>query len=182
MARPPLPATLLLAAGVALLATGCMSGVRREIDASIAEARTDLHRDPMVLHADGKPDATITAKGRFAIEGQAMGASDEQRRAAREYRAAMVAYGDAALDVATREAWPLARRATVRALFGVFTGTSEAADRRIEEDSARLGAKVTRLCPQLMDAWSAQESLARLLPEFRPYADLDREEVAQCMG
>lgn len=107
--------------------------------------------------------------------------NEEQRNALHAYRQAMLAYGDAALDIAEKEAWPLARRSTMRALFGVFTGTSDRAERSIEHDSAQLERKVTAACPQLRGALAAQQSLERLLPAFRPYAGLDRKEVAPCL-
>lgn len=174
--------SFLAIAALSLATGGCMSGVRREIHDSLAQARTELHADPMVLHAEGRPDATIDARGGFAIDNAVVVVTDGQRQAGSAYHEAMLAYGDAALDIAEKEAWPLARRSTMRALFGAFTGTSERAERKIEEDSAQLERKVTRLCPQLRAAWSAQQALADVLPQFRPYAGLDRKEVEPCLG
>lgn len=177
-----LPRSFLAVLVLSLATGGCMGGIRKEIHDSLAQARTELHADPMVLHARGRPDAAVGARGDFSIDGAAVAVTDAQRQAASAYHQAMLAYGDAALDVAEKEAWPLARRTTVRALIGVFTGTSARAERSIEKDSARLERKVTRLCPQVRAAWSAQQSLAGMLPAFRPYAGLEEKEVEPCLG
>ena len=172
----------LVVAALSLATAGCMGGVRKEIHDSLAQARTELHAMPMVLHAQGKPDAAMGAGGDFSIDGTPVAATEGQRQRVDAYHQAMLAYGDAALDVAEKEAVPLARRATLRALFGALTGTSERAERNIDKDSARLERKVTRLCPQLREAWSAQQALADVLPEFRPYAGLEEQEVEPCLG
>ncbi|HVI60182.1 MAG TPA: hypothetical protein VM619_15090 [Luteimonas sp.] len=176
-ARPALAGLL-----AALAASGCMAGIDREIDASIAQARTELHRDPMMLHAKGQPDAAITPDGAFTIRGEAVATSGVQREALRDYRAAMVAYGDAALDASAKEAGPLARRSMRRALFGALTGTEERQDRRIDEDSARLESRLRGLCPEVARARSAQQALADALPRFRPYANPELEDAEQCRG
>ena len=118
-----------LLASVAVLATGCMSGVRADIDASMREARAELHDDPLDLRADGRPDAAITPRGVFEIGGKPVPTDAAQQAAVRAYRDAMIAYGDAVLDVAARETGPLVSRSLRHAWFGVLTGREAAADR-----------------------------------------------------
>lgn len=165
-----------------MAASGCMAAIDGEIDASIAQARADLHRDPMVLRAKGMPDAAVASDGAFTIDGEAVATSGAQREALRDYRAALIAYGEAALDASAKEAGPLARRSMRRALLGALTGTEERAGRRIDEDSARLEARLRRLCPEVGRARSAQRALADALPRFRPYANPELEESQQCSG
>ena len=169
-----------LLASVAVLATGCMSGVRADIDASMREARAELHDDPLDLRADGRPDAAITPRGVFEIGGKPVPTDAAQQAAVRAYRDAMIAYGDAVLDVAARETGPLVSRSLRHAWFGVLTGREAAADRRIDADSAALEAKVRATCPQVARAKAAQDALADALPAFRPYARLDAGDIAVC--
>lgn len=165
-----------------LAASGCIPGVRGEIDRSIAEARTQLHRDPLALQAEGRPDAAITPGGAFTVDGEPVAIDAGQRQALLDYRAAMIAYADTALDVTAEEAGPLATRATTWALVGLFTGSGEWADRRIEADSARLEERVRQLCPELLRAWSAQAELESVLPEFAPYASLEQQDLIDCQA
>lgn len=148
-----------------------MPGVRKEIDDSIAQARVELHRDPLALRAEGRPDAKITPGGAFAIAGEQITTDAAQRRALLDYRSAMIAYADAAFKVTAEEVGPLTTRATAWALIGVFTGADEWADRRITAESAQLESRIRHLCPQIVRARSAQAELASVLPAFRPYAD-----------
>lgn len=161
--------SLLLVA--ALGAGGCLPGVRQEIGDSIAQARVELHRDPLVLRAEGQPAAEITPDGAFAIAGEPITTDAAQRRALLDYRSAMIAYADAALEVTAEEVGPLTTHATAWALIGVFTGADEWADRRITAESAQLESRIRHLCPQIARAGSAQAELASVLPAFRPYAD-----------
>lgn len=179
----PSPArTFLLAATIALGTSACMSGINREIDDSITQARLELHSEPLTLHAKGRPDAIITPQGKLAIAGKIVPTNPAQSIAVQKYRTAMIAYGDAALDLSAKEAGPLARRSVARALWGTLTGTSDRAGRLIDEDSTRFEEQVQHLCPQLEKAWSAQQSLSAALPGFKPYADLAQKENDQCIG
>lgn len=172
-----------LALSLALLAgSGCIPGIQDEIDGSIAEARAELHRDPLALQAEGRPEAAITPAGTFTIAGEPVATDAGQRRALLDYRTAMIAYADAALDVAAEEAGPLATRATTWALVGLFTGSGEWADRRITAGSARLENRVRHLCPELLRAWSAEAELASVLPEFAPYASLEQRDINDCQA
>jgi hypothetical protein len=165
-----------------VVGSGCIPGIREQIDSSIAEARAELHRDPLALQAESRPDAAITPAGEFTIAGEPVATDAGQQQALLDYRTAMIAYADAALEVTAEEAGPLATRATTWALIGLFTGSDEWADRRITADSARLEDRVRQLCPQLLRAWSAETELASVLPEFRPYAGLEQRDVSDCQA
>ena len=63
-------------------------------------------------------------------------------------------------------------------MFGAMTGSLERRIERTVREQVEPGVRgICRMLPRVMDS---QQRLAASLPQFRPYATLERDDVADC--
>jgi hypothetical protein len=165
---------------------------RKEVRADLAKAREDLLTKNLTLgqdfhfgHHDAKhrelPVAEITPQGDFLVDGKAETIDAGQRTQLLAYRKQVV---DIALDgieagqVAADAALDAVGGSWVGILFNAMTGRLE---RRVESTVRQhIEPMVLGICRQLPAVMESQQQLAASLPSFRPYADLDQHDVADC--
>lgn len=126
------------------------------------------------------PHAEITPQGDLLIEGKAVAIDPNQRRLLLEHRRQVISIARAGLAAGARGAG-LGVTAATGALKAVATGSTEEFEARMEAEGDRLEAEVMAgVCSALPGLLASQRALARALPEFRPYATLDEQDVATC--
>ena len=171
-----------------------MSDARKEVRAELAKAKLELATENLRIDSslrfasedddtpDKIPQAEITPRGDFLIEGKAQVIDADQRRQLLAYRgqvAGIAATGidigqraaDAALDEVGESSW-------VGLLFNAMSGRLE---RRIEQVvRQQVEPAVRGICRQLPAVRASQQQLASSLPQFRPYATLEPGDVEDC--
>ncbi|MCF7220245.1 hypothetical protein [Marilutibacter chinensis] len=169
-----------------------LADARQEVDVELARARQELETGNLRLddgmhfgrsdrpHAD-LPRAEITPQGDFLIEGRAQTIDADQRRELLAYRGLVVGIARSGIDIGQRgaeAALDAVGTSWVGMLFGAMTGSLE---RRVERTIAEeIEPAVRNLCRQLPAAMESQQRLARSLPQFRPYATLEADDVDDC--
>ena len=168
---------------------------RQELHAEMAQERARLDSENLSL--DGlhfgkddkresakrkdRPKGEITPKGDLLVDGKAVAIDATQRRRLLDYRAQVIGIAKTGIDAGEQAAMvaiDLTNVSLFRLIVGGMTGSLE---RRVEASVKRdIAPAVLQICRQLPRLRDSQQALAANVPEFRPYATLDDDDVADC--
>lgn len=173
-----------------------MADARREVQADLALARARLDTDNLELgqslrfgkqdgsgdEADALPKAEITPTGDFLIDGTAVVIDARQRRELLAYRGQVLDIARAGIDIGERSA-SVALDAVDQGLFGLMFGAMTGRlERRIEKTVREtVEPGVRQICQRLPEVFDSQQRLGDALPQFRPYATLQPDDIDDCM-
>ena len=126
--------------------------------------------------------AEITPRGDLLIDGKVQAIDAGQRRQLLAYRGQVIMVAKAGIDVGQRSAdaalAALGEGSWVGLLVGAVTGSLE---RRVERVvKQEIEPAVRGICRQLPAMMDSQQRLSASLPQFRPYATLEADDVANC--
>ena len=177
--------------------------VRRDLDEARQEVRTELARERNKLDTEnlslgdglhfGKdrqgtaakhaapPPGEITPQGGLLVDGKAVTVDARQRRQLLAYRAQVIDLARIGID-AGEQAAMLAIDATDVSLFRLIVGgLSGSLERRVEATvQKQIQPMVLQICRRLPQVFDSQQALAAGLPEFRPYATLEPDDIDDC--
>ncbi|MBP3985196.1 hypothetical protein J5837_12340 [Pseudoxanthomonas helianthi] len=173
-----------------------MAEARSEVRAELAKARVELDTENLEVGnsfhfgKDGKrkasrdeklPKAEITPRGDFLIEGKAVAVNAAQRQQLLGYRGLVIEIAKDGIDAGEHAAMA-AIEATDTSLFGlIWGGMTGSLERRVERTvKQHVEPMVRRICHRLPDVLASQQQLSASLPQFRPYATLERDDVDDC--
>ncbi|MDR7098766.1 hypothetical protein J2X04_001113 [Lysobacter niabensis] len=168
---------------------------RQEVRTEMAQERAKLDSENLSLDGlhfgkDGKDEATksrpplkgeITPRGDLLIDGKPVALAAGQRRQLQDYRAQVIDIARTGID-AGEQAAMLAIDATDVSLFRLIVGgLTGSLERRVEATVQReIQPLVLQICHRLPQLRDSQQALAVSVPEFRPYATLDADDVENC--
>jgi hypothetical protein len=168
---------------------------RQEIRTEMAKARAELETENLSLdglnfgeeHRDeasrrrNLPQGEITPRGDLLIDGKAVALDARQRRQVLDYRAQVIDIARTGID-AGEQAAMLAIEATDVSLFRLIAGgLTGSLERKVEATVQReIQPMVLKICHRLPQLRDSQQALAVSVPEFRPYATLDSDDVENC--
>ena len=127
------------------------------------------------------PKAEITPQGDLLIEGKKVAVDAAQRALLLEYRRQIAAVAEAGIRVGAQGV-DLAGKAVSEAIKGVFSGNTDQVEQRVEAEAQRIEVSAKQLCDLLPAMLATQQQLAASLPEFKPYANMDQDDVEGCMS
>lgn len=203
MNRKHIAAALLALSPLAAQAGSIRGEVARELDDARQEVHTELARERARLDTEnldlgdglrfGKadkdraakrstlPKGEITPGGDLLVDGQAVAVDAGQRRQLLDYRAQIIDLARTGIDAGERAAM-LAIDATDVSLFRLIVGgLSGSLERRVEATVHReILPMVLQVCQRLPQLRDSQQALAASLPQFRPYATLEADDVDNC--
>lgn len=175
-----------------------LADARKDVRIDLARARHELDTDNLRLdHGfqfgahDSKsakqakanlPPAEITPRGDLLIGGRAQPINAGQRRQLLAYRGQVIFIAKAGIDIGQRGAEvaldAVGTGSWVGLMFGAMTGSLE---RRVERVvKQEIEPAVRGICRQLPAVMASQQQLSASLPQFRPYATLEADDVADC--
>jgi hypothetical protein len=123
--------------------------------------------------------AQLTPQGDLIIEGRNVPVTSEQRALLLDYRRQIVAVAESGMAIGVKGA-DLAGKAVLDTFAGLMHGDADAAGKRIDAEGKRLEAEAKQICTQLPSMLAAQQRVAAAVPEFRPYANMTREDIDDC--
>jgi hypothetical protein len=157
------------------------------ISKALAEARTEVRKEVLegdiTLDSDDKtaPKAKITPEGDLVIDGETVAVNDKQRALLIQYRSQVADVAEAGAEVGLQAA-EIATDAVGEAIKAIFTGGADDVEKRIEADvEEKIKGPVQKLCDRLPPLLETERELAASLPEFAPYADMDEDDIDDCM-
>ncbi|ODU38328.1 hypothetical protein [Thermomonas sp. LB-4] len=172
-----------------------LGDARREVRAELAKAKQDLDTGDLQLQdslqfgkqakakrtAAEKAAAAITPQGDLLIDGKPQEIDAGQRRQLLAYRGLVVEIAKVGIDIGQKSAdaaLDAVDGSWVSLMFGAMTGSLERRIERTVREQVEPGVRgICRMLPRVMDS---QQRLAASLPQFRPYATLERDDVADC--
>ena len=128
-----------------------------------------------------RPKGEITPEGDLLIDGKAVAVDAAQRRQLLDYRTQVIDLARLGLD-AGEQAAMLAIDATNVSMFRLIVGgMTGSLERRVEASVKRdIAPAVLQICRQLPRLRDSQQALAASVPEFRPYATLEQDDIDGC--
>ena len=175
-----------------------LADARRDVRIDLAKARQELQTGNLRLDDGvhfganaakasrrGKQDlprAEITPRGDFLIDGDAQAIDAGQRRELLAYRGQVIAIASTGIDIGQRSAEAaldaVGNGSWMGLLFGAATGSLERRIERVVMQEIEPG--VRSICRQLPAMLESQQRLSSSLQQFRPYATLEADDVANC--
>lgn len=169
-----------------------LADARKEVRAEMAKAREELRTENLRLdnnlrfgdrgsEAKDLPRAEITPDGDFLIEGEAQEIDANQRRQLLVYRGKVVGIALTGIEIGEKSAeaaLDAVQGSWLGLAFRAMTGTLDNSIERMVEKHVQPA--VLAICRQLPEVMDAQQELAASLPQFRPYATLDRHDIEDC--
>jgi hypothetical protein len=173
-----------------------LADARAEVRADLAEERAKLENENLSLGdslhfgREGKagaerrrtlPEGEITPAGDFLVDGKPVAIDAAQRSQLLAYRAQVIDVAKTGIDAGERAAM-LAIDATDVGMFRLFMGAMTGSlERKVKRTVAReIQPAVLQICHRLPELRDSQQQLAASLPEFRPYATLEEDDIADC--
>lgn len=154
--------------------------IESNLSSAMNKVRDELATENISLDGPaGAPKAEITPEGELLIDGRAVQVTDDQRRLLLDYRARVVEVASAGAQVGIEGA-RLGVRAAGEALRGVFSGNADEVGKRVEAQAESIRTSALALCDRLPAMYDAQQALATALPEFAPYAKMERSDIEDC--
>ena len=168
---------------------------RQEVHAEMAKERANLDSENLSLDGlhfgnddkretakrKSQPKGEITPRGDLLVDGKPVAVDAAQRRQLLDYRTQVIGIARTGIDAGEKAAM-LAIDATDVSLFHLIVGgMTGSLERRVEASVKRdIEPAVLQICRQLPQLRDSQQALATSVPEFRPYATLDDDDVEDC--
>ena len=173
-----------------------LAQARSEMRTELAKARAELETENLEVGnsfhfgKDGKrkpprdeklPKAEITPRGDFLVAGKAVAIDATQRRQLLAYRGQVIGIAQLGIDAGGHAALA-ALDATDVSLFSlIWGGMNGSLEHRIEATvKQHVEPMVRQICRRLPQVLESQQQLSSSLPQFRPYATLERDDVDDC--
>ena len=158
-----------------------LAAARAELDTENLDVGNSLHFGHAGAAAKSLPKAEITPRGDFLVDGKAVAIDAGQRRQLLAYRAGVIDIARAGIDIGERSA-QIAIDAVDRGLFSLIVGAlTGSLEHKLEKTiKATVEPGVLQICRSLPSLLDSQQRLAASLPQFRPYATLEADDVADC--
>jgi len=170
-----------------------LATARKQVRVELAKARRELETESLRVdnglqfgdssRGDERlPRAEITPQGDFLIEDKRVAIDVTQRRQLLAYRARVLEVARYGIEIGQRSADvaldAVGNGSIIGLAWGGLTGSLE---RRIERTiKLRIEPAVRGLCRQLPALRDSQQRLAADLPQFKPYATLEADDIDDC--
>ena len=129
--------------------------------------------------SENLPKAEISPAGDFLIDGKAVTIDQAQRALLLAHRDNIIAIAHAGIDIGIQGA-SLGAKAATGALASVFSGKTEEFEQRMANEGKKMEAHALKLCDHLPNILLSQQALAAAVPEFKPYAVLEKDDLDEC--
>lgn len=159
-----------------------MAKANRELESGNLDIAGRLHFGKGGRAKAALPQAEITPEGDFLIAGKAQDITLSQRRQLLVYRGQVLEIARTGMDIGQRSAdaalQAMGNGSVLGLLFGAMTGSLEDRVERLVRQEIEPG--VRGICRQLPGVMASQQRLAANLPQFRPYATLEQDDIDDC--
>jgi hypothetical protein len=169
--------------------------IARAVEKEIAKARKELTEGNISIGGDGisikvngkhysgkdnLPKAEITPQGELLIEGKPVATTPEQRALLLEYRGQVIGIAETGMVIGAKAA-DMAGAAITESLGAIFSGNTDAIEKKVEAEAEKIKSEAIEICRQLPAMLETQQRLSASLPEFAPYANMDQSDIDDCV-
>ncbi|MGY0798475.1 hypothetical protein ACW7G0_05410 [Lysobacter sp. A286] len=131
--------------------------------------------------ADPRANAELTPQGELLLDGRKVETTPAQHALLVKYRQQIMDVAETGMALGVQGA-DLGGTAIREVVNGLLSGNPGQIDAKIEAEAAKLEVNAKRLCMQLPPLHETQQQLAVALPEFKPYATIEKEDLEDCRG
>lgn len=169
--------------------------IARAVEKEIAKARKELTEGNVSIGGDGidikvngkhysgrdgLAKAQITPQGELLIDGKAVATTAEQRELLLQYRGQVIGVAETGMIIGAKAA-DMAGTAITESLAAIFSGDTDAIEKKVEAEAEKIKSEAIEICRQLPAMLETQQRLAASLPEFAPYANMDQSDIDDCI-
>lgn len=129
--------------------------------------------------ADGLPKAELSPEGDLIIGGQAIPLDAAQREKVLAFREQLVEVAAGGADIGIQGA-SLATKALGDAAAAIASGETAGLEAKIEAEADAIRDAAQALCNRIPELRAARDALVVAVPEFAPYAALDKNDLGNC--
>jgi DUF2884 family protein len=164
----------LLAAMAFVLTAGRASAIQISVNAG--DDQIDIRHDDVVVTADDDTKARITPEGTLVVDGRRIRLSEAQRQGFAHYNATLRLIKDQAVAAGASGAG-LAAHAIGEVIAALAAGEPDRAEHhRVRARAEKIKDSVRAICEEMRNLQLLQNTLARSVPEFEPYAVIHMDE------
>ena len=113
------------------------------------------------------------------IDGKAVTLTPAQRERLVDYRTQLAGVAEAGAEVGIQGA-AIATAAMKEAAKAALSGDSASIEARMKDQTDAIKVAAQALCDRLPALLEAQRAAAELVPEFKPYANMDEKDILEC--
>lgn len=139
----------------------------------------NLDGDKLTMRRGNLPEAVITPAGDLVLGGKTVTTSEPQRQAMTAYRKQVQAITLQGVELGKAGA-RLGADAAGEAIKGLFNGDVDKIDDKVEAQADAIKKEALKLCDQVELLRLAQDAAVQRVPEFKPYSQVDQDDVAEC--
>ena len=171
----------LVACGGSNESANAKSGWAGIADEARAEIRKEMATENLEIgrRAPGMPRAALSPQGDLVLDGKTVALTDDQRQALLAFRTELAGVAEAGAEVGLQGA-AIATTAMKEAAKAAFSGDKTTVEERIKGPAEALKASAQALCDRLPALLESQRIAAEAVPEFRPYATMDKTDIDDC--
>lgn len=129
----------------------------------------------------GLPSASLSPQGDLVIDGKTIDLTPEQRQRLLAYRSQLAAVAEAGAEVGIQGA-EIATTAMKEAAKAALSGDKASIEERMKAQTDAIKVAAQALCDRLPALLASQRAAAELVPEFKPYANMDEKDIQDCMS
>ena len=127
----------------------------------------------------GLPRASLSPQGDLVIDGKTIAITPEQRERLLDYRTQLAGVAEAGAEVGIQGA-AIATAAMKEAAKAALSGDKTSIEERMKTQTDAIKVSAQALCDRLPALLEAQRAAAELVPEFKPYANMDEKDILEC--
>mgnify|MGYP006377677231 CR=1 FL=1 len=173
--------SLVLALLVGLMPLGARADLDSENLSLDQGLRFGKDQNRKAADRDSLPAAQITPKGDLLIDGKAIAVSAQQRKQLLDYRGQVIGLAKIGIDGGEKAAMAVFEATDVSLFSLIVGGMSGSLERRVEASvKQHVQPLVLNICRQLPQLLESQQQLAASVPQFQPYASLERDDIDDC--
>lgn len=164
---------------LAVLLAACLAACQPQASVDTGSGKISSLGDSLTLQASGYPKARINAAGDLIIDGKTVALNAQQRALVTAYHHELQGVALAGMEIGKQGA-KVAGKAVGAAIGGILSGNTDDIDAKVRAETDKIEAEARRLCSHLTGVRTAQDALAAQVPQFRPYANLDQQDIDDC--
>ncbi|MEO7478456.1 MAG: DUF2884 domain-containing protein [Lysobacteraceae bacterium] len=138
-----------------------------------------LRNGTLTAHAQGAPNAVITPAGDLSIDNKSVAVTPEQRDLLKKYYGDVVAIRQAGIETGKAGA-AMAGHAIGAVASGLAHGDPDSIGPKIDAHAKEIESKAMVICNDVVALRTTQDAIAASLPAFKPYANIEKQEVDDC--
>ncbi|WP_168171180.1 DUF2884 family protein [Rhodanobacter sp. B04] len=138
---------------------------------SLVNGGITLRNDEVTLHVQSTPDAVINAAGDLSIDQRSTAVNAAQRALLQDYYRNVVAVNEDGI-VTGKAGAAIAGQAIKSVVKGIASGNTDSIDKDINAKSQKVTQEALKICQDLTNIKTTQDSLAVQLAAFKPYAGI----------